>query len=110
MAKYFEPRVRISNKTYNVRTFGATNVALQPPVSLPIHIYGIKIPHLFYFVDADAPALVGYDLMRVARLVIDVHNRLVWLDATIGHVVALLRLLRVLTFLLLLRILLFSRV
>ena len=45
---------------------------------LTIHIAGIKVPHLFYFIDADAPPLVGCDLMRVARLVIDVQNRLVW--------------------------------
>ena len=45
---------------------------------MSIHIAGIRIPHFFYFIDADAPPLVGCDLMRVARLVIDVQNRLVW--------------------------------
>jgi len=47
-------------------------------VLLPIHIGGIKIPLFFYFIDANAPPLVGYELMRVARLVIDVANRLVF--------------------------------
>jgi len=62
---------------YKVRTFGASNVTLRGLVPLPTHICGIKMPH-FYFVDVDAPALIGYGLMRVGRLVIDVHNRLVW--------------------------------
>ena len=77
LAEHFQPPITIPSKTREVRTYGASNVTLSGPVLLPIHIAGIKIPH-FYFVDADAPPLVGYELMRVGRLVIDAANRLVW--------------------------------
>jgi len=78
MAKSFQPPVNVPTKTYEVGTFGTANVLLRGPVPLSIQICGIKFPHLFYFIDADAPPLVGYDLTCVARLVIDVSNRLVW--------------------------------
>ena len=38
----------------------------------------MKITHPFYFIDAPTPVIGGYDLMRAARLVVDVDNRLVW--------------------------------
>ena len=77
MAKHFQPPITIPSNTREVRTYGASNVTLCGPMLLPIRIAGIKISHFFYFVDADAPPLVGYELMRVGRLVIDVANRLV---------------------------------
>jgi len=74
----FQPPITVPTKTCQCGTFGTATVTLRGPVLLTIHIAGIKVPHLFYFIDADAPPLVGCDLMRVARLVIDVQNRLVW--------------------------------
>jgi len=79
MAKRFQPPIAIPNKTCDDRTFGTNKVTLRGPALLPIHTAGNKIPHFFYFIDADdAPPLVGYELMRVARLVIGVANRLVF--------------------------------
>ena len=63
---------------FEVRTFGTSTVTLRGPVPLEVQLCGIKVPHLFYFADMDVPALIGYDLMRAARLVVDVDNRLVW--------------------------------
>jgi len=78
MAKRFQPPVIVPTKTCQCGTFGTATVTLRGPVLLSIHIAGIKVPHIFYVIDADAPPLVGCDLMRVARLVIDVQNRLAW--------------------------------
>ena len=38
----------------------------------------MRVTHPFYFIDAPTPVIGGYDLMRAARLVVDVDNRLVW--------------------------------
>ena len=78
MAKYFQLPVNVPPRTCEVGTFGTNKVTLRGPALLSIQIAGIKIPHFFYFIDADAPPLVGHDLVRVARLVIDVANRLVF--------------------------------
>jgi len=78
MAKYFQPPVNVPSRTREIGTFGANRVTLLGPALLSIQIAGIKVPHFFYFIDADAPPLVGYDLMPLGRLVIDVSNRLVW--------------------------------
>ena len=40
-------------------------------------ISGIQIRHPFYLIDAALPPIVGYDLMRAARLVVDGDNHLV---------------------------------
>jgi len=48
------------------------------PVPLDISLCGIQICHPFYFVDATLPPIVGYDLMKAARLVVDADNHLVW--------------------------------
>jgi len=76
MAKYFQPPVEVSSSTREIGTFGPNKVTLRGPALLSIQIAGIKVPHFFYFIDADAPPLVGYDFMRLGRLVIDVSNRL----------------------------------
>ena len=78
VVKSFQPRIRMPTTTREVRTFGSSNALLRGPVPLEIQLCGITVVHLFYFVDANVPALVGYDLMRAARLVVDVDNRLVW--------------------------------
>ena len=78
MAKRFQPPITVPTKTCKCVTYGPAPVTLCGPVLLSIHIAGIRIPHSFYFIEADAPPLVGCDLIRVARLVIDVQNRLVW--------------------------------
>jgi len=76
--RYFQPLIQIPNNKFEVRTSGSSNDTLRMPVPLPIHTYGVKVPHLFYFVDADVSALIRHDRMRVARLVVDVDNRRVW--------------------------------
>ena len=87
MAKYFQPPVNVPSRTREIGTFGANRVTLLGPALLSIQIAGIKVPHFFYFIDADAPPLVGYDFMQLGRLVIDVPT--VWFGrvGTIGHVV-----------------------
>jgi len=72
MAKSLQPSRKVPSETYEVGTYGTANVFLRGPVPLSIQICGIKILHLFCIIDADAPPLVGYDLMSVAHLVIDV--------------------------------------
>jgi len=78
MVKRFQPPVTVPTKTSECGTFGTAKVTLRGPVLLPIHIAGIKLSHYFYFIDTDAPPLVGYEIMRAARLVIDVTNILVF--------------------------------
>jgi len=78
MAKRFQPHITVPTKTCQCGTHVPAPVTLRRPMPLYIHIAGIRIPHFFYFIDADAPPLFGCDLIRVARLVIDVQNRLVW--------------------------------
>jgi len=78
MANRFQPPVTVPSNTSECGTFGTARVTLRGPVLLPIHIAGNNIQHFFYFIHADAPPLVGYELMRVAHLVIDVANRLVF--------------------------------
>jgi len=79
--------VEVSSGTREIGTFGPNKATLRGPALLSIQIAGIKVPHFFYFIDADAPPLVGYDFMQLGRLVIDVPT--VWFGrvGTIGHVV-----------------------
>jgi len=71
MAKRFQPPITVPTKTCQCGTYGPAPVTLRGPMLLCIHIAGIRIPHF-------APPPVRCDLIRVARLVIDVENRLVW--------------------------------
>ena len=77
-AQSFQPPVSMPAVSRQVMTFGSPNVTLQGPVLLEVSLCGVQVLHPFYFIDADVPPIVGYDLMQVARLVVDVGNRLVW--------------------------------
>jgi len=74
----FQPPVQLPPTVHEVRTFGLSTATLFGPVPLDISLCGVEICHSFYFVDATLPPIVGYDLMKAARLVVDVDNHLVW--------------------------------
>jgi len=74
----FQPPVQLPATVHEVRTFGPSTATLFGPVPLDISLCGVQISHPFYFVDATLPPIVGYDLMKAARLVVDVDNHLVW--------------------------------
>jgi len=76
--KKFQPPVQLPATVHEVRTFGPSTATLFGPVPLDISLCGVQICHPFYFVDATLPPNVGYDLMKAARLVVDVDNHLVW--------------------------------
>ena len=62
----------------HVKVFGCREVMLDGPVNIKIKICGLEIVHPFYYVDADIPAIGGYDLMRVAHIIIDTKSLEVW--------------------------------
>ena len=78
VAKHCNTPVQIPAATREIRTFGNSVVTLFGPTPLELQLRGMKIHHPFYFIDAPTPEIGGYDLMRAARLVVDVDNRLVW--------------------------------
>ena len=53
-------------------------MTIEGPWCLSVVVCGVKITHPFYSMDADVPAVVGIDLLTVAKLVIDVKNRCVY--------------------------------
>ena len=78
LAASFDPPVLLPSVTREVRTFGNHQVTLQGPITLDLQLCGFHTRHPFYFIDASTPAIGGYDLMKAARLVVDVANRRVW--------------------------------
>jgi len=62
----------------HVKVFGGKEVMLDGPVHIKIKICGLEVVHPFYYVDADIPAIGGYDLMRVAHIIIDTNRSEVW--------------------------------
>jgi len=61
-----------------VKVFGDKEVMLDGPVNIKIKICGLEIVNPFYYVNADIPAIGGYDLMRVAHIIIDTNRSEVW--------------------------------
>jgi len=47
-------------------------------VLLDIVIRGVHIVHPFFYVDAEIPAIGGYDLLRAAHIIIDTQSAEVW--------------------------------
>ena len=79
LAKAFTPPIEIPFSIREARTFGGTDtVALNGPVYLQVCLCGMKFVHPFYLTEANSPLIGGYDLMKAARLVVDVDNALVW--------------------------------
>jgi len=74
----FQPPIQLPATMHEVRTFGLSTATLFGPVPLDILLCGVHIRHPFYFVDAALPPIVGYDLMKATRLVVDVDNHTVW--------------------------------
>ena len=62
----------------SVKPFANADVTIQGPWCLSVVVCGVKITHPFYSMNADVPAVVGIDLLTVAKLVIDVKNRCVY--------------------------------
>jgi len=78
LADEFDPPVPLPSVTREVRTFGNHQVVLRGLITLDLQLCGFRTRHPFYFIDASTPAIGGYDLMKAARLVVDVANRRVW--------------------------------
>jgi len=76
LAANFQPPIQLPDTVHEVRTFGPSTATLFGPVPLDISLCGVQICHPFYFVDASLPPIVGYDLMKAARLVVDVETTL----------------------------------
>jgi len=74
----FDLPALLPSVTREVRTFGNRQVVLRGPVTLDLQLCGFRTCHPFYFIDACTPVIGGYDLMKAARLVVDVANRRVW--------------------------------
>ena len=55
--------------TRTVQAFGGASLTLEGPRCLSIEICEVKIVHPIYFLDANTPIIVGYDLMKAAKLV-----------------------------------------
>jgi len=58
----------------HVRVFGGGEIVLDGPVYLNITICGVHIVHPFFYVDAEIPAIGGYDLLRAAHIIIDTQS------------------------------------
>jgi len=62
----------------HVKVFGGEEVVLDGPILLDIVICGVHLVHPFFYVDAEIPAIGGYDLLRAAHIVIDTESAEVW--------------------------------
>ena len=58
----------------HVKAFGGEEIVLDGPVLLDIIICGVHIVHPFFYVDAEIPAIGGYDLLRAAHIIIDTQS------------------------------------
>jgi len=74
LADEFNPPVPLPSVTREVRTFGNHQVVLRGSITLDLQLCGFRTRHPFYFIDAFTPAIGGYDLIKAARLVVDVAN------------------------------------
>jgi len=78
VVRLFNAPIPLPTRRRDGRTFGNHHVELLGPVSLELLLCGMTMVHSFYLIDVPTPVIGGYDLMRAARLVADVSNRLVW--------------------------------
>ena len=78
LAEIFCPPLQMPDDVQEVRTFGPSNVLLRGPIPLEISLCGIQFRHPFFFVNDRLPPIVGYDLMRAARLVVGINSNIVW--------------------------------
>ena len=58
----------------HVKVFGGEEVVLDGPILLDIAICGVHLVHPFFYVDAEIPAIGGYDLLHAAHIVIDTES------------------------------------
>jgi len=62
----------------HVKVFGGEEIVLDGPILLDIIICGVHIVYPFFYVDAEIPAIGGYDLLRAAHIIIDTQSAEVW--------------------------------
>ena len=62
----------------HVKVFGGQEIVLDGPLNLNITICGLQIVHPFFYVDAEIPAIGGYDLLKAAHIMIDTQSAEVW--------------------------------
>jgi len=67
-----------ANAKRHVKVFGGEEVVLDGPILLDIVICGVHLVHPFFYVDAEIPAIGGYDLLRAAHIIIDTESAEVW--------------------------------
>ena len=82
LPKYFIPDtvdlVTSGHKGRLVRAFGGQEIQLLGPVCVQIQVCDLNLVHPFYYLNAETPAIVWYDLMKAAHLVLDTHSQEVW--------------------------------
>jgi len=62
----------------HVKVFDGEEIVLDGPILLDIVICGVHLVHPFFYVDAEIPAIGGYDLLRAAHIIIDTESAEVW--------------------------------
>jgi len=62
----------------HVKVFGGQEIILDGPINLEVTICGLRITHPFLYVDAEIPAIGGYDLLKAAHIMIDTQSAEVW--------------------------------
>jgi len=62
----------------HVKVFGGQEIVLDGPIDMDVTICGLQLVDPFFYVDAEIPALGGYDLLRAAQIMIDAHSGKVW--------------------------------
>jgi len=61
-----------------LKSLGGEEVVLDGPILLDFVICGVHLVHPFFYVDAEIPAIGGYDLLRAAHIIIDNESAEVW--------------------------------
>ena len=81
VSKSFLDELKLPATVSNTRmahAFGGTSLTLEGPRHLMVEICEVKLVHPVYALDANTPIIVGYDLMKAAKLVIDTAYACVW--------------------------------
>ena len=58
----------------NVKVFGGQEIVLDGPIDLDVTICGLRLTHPFFYVDAEIPAIGGFDLLKAAHIMIDTQS------------------------------------
>jgi len=74
VSKSFRDKLKLPatvSSTRMAHAFGGTSLTVEGPRHLMVEICEVKLVHPVYALDANTPIIVGYDLMKAVKLVID---------------------------------------